>query len=197
MSLYKHQRNQVKDQIYRTAIILFSEKGYEHIPVEVITKTVGIAKGTFYNFFSSKRDILMMWAKEEFQKLDFNSSLTPDKIIEDNLYSLIRFLVKAIGVNLNLFKSFLNELVRINSDKEATNGDFDFVQIFSAVVRCSCDFDSIGKAYYEEKINLLDHSMFIAVINWFNKGNELDGLEQHLTNIVRVCLYGILTNLED
>ncbi len=47
-----------REEIMRSAEILFQKQGYEKTPVEAIIKKAGIAKGTFYHYFKTKQDIL-------------------------------------------------------------------------------------------------------------------------------------------
>ena len=70
MSLFQVHREQVGQKILDTAIEIFLKNGYEETTISQITKSVGIAKGTFYNFYDS-RAILMIWAAHVFQALDF------------------------------------------------------------------------------------------------------------------------------
>lgn len=197
MSLYKKQREQVKKQIYSSTVSLFREKGYENVSIEEIARTVGIAKGTFYNFYPSKKDILMLWAEEEFPKLDFASIIKPDKTIEENLYSTMGFIVKAIESELILFKAFLNELIEIQDSQKSSGNKFDFKQIFSMIIRGSSDFESIGELYFEEKMDVLNNSLFLGLINWFNGNEGSNGLEKHMINLTRICLYGILEEYDE
>ena len=49
---------ETKDAIYRAAIDLFRSKGFEKVSVEDITRGANTAKGTFYIYFKSKKDLL-------------------------------------------------------------------------------------------------------------------------------------------
>jgi hypothetical protein len=91
---------------------------------------------------------------------------------------------------------FLKELSRIYSGKQAPNESFDFIKIFTAIIRNSADFERIGEAYFDEKIIVLNNSLFISMIGWINKETQLNGLEQQLIKMSKVCLYGILKNQE-
>lgn len=197
MSLYQQQRMQTKNQIYDTAVELFHKKGYEKVTIEDITKSIGIAKGTFYNFFSSKREILLLWSTQQFQQFDFFQTLNKNQSIQENMNSLITFLVKCIAENHNMFRSFLNELLRMDTRNQESNGDYDFIQIFSNVICYSNDFEAIGELYLKEKITVLNNALFLSLIDWFNKEKTIKGLEQYLKDIVKICLYGILKNMED
>ncbi len=45
-------------EIAKTAMPLFAEKGFEKTSIREITTQVGMGKGTFYDYFSDKEDIL-------------------------------------------------------------------------------------------------------------------------------------------
>ncbi|MBN1538594.1 MAG: TetR/AcrR family transcriptional regulator [Candidatus Thermoplasmatota archaeon] len=47
-----------KKEIVETAERLFLKYGYEETPIKLIIDDIGIAKGTFYHYFSSKDDLL-------------------------------------------------------------------------------------------------------------------------------------------
>lgn len=47
-----------KAEIIAAAERLFQQHGYENTPVDAIIKEAGIAKGTFYYYFKTKKDIL-------------------------------------------------------------------------------------------------------------------------------------------
>jgi AcrR family transcriptional regulator len=46
-----------RDQLVAAAREVFSEKGYHDATVDDITRTAGVAKGTFYLYFDEKREI--------------------------------------------------------------------------------------------------------------------------------------------
>jgi hypothetical protein len=195
MSLYKQQREQVKMILMDTAILLFKEKEYDSVSVEEITKKVGVAKGTFYNFFSSKRDILMCWSEKQFQKMDFNSFVDSKKSIEENLFELIDMLVYIIKEEQILFVTFLRELMQAGKEIN-TEGKFDFKQILNMVVSNSRDHEVLGDYGMDLKIKVLNNALFYEILEWFYFGNPADGLDKHLKNIVKVCLFGVLKNME-
>lgn len=68
MNLTKRQKQALatKESLFRSAVSLFDEKGYEHVTVEEIATKAGVAKGSFYTYFRSKSDIVI----EEFRNID-------------------------------------------------------------------------------------------------------------------------------
>lgn len=55
-----------KAAIVTSALRLFAERGYDNVTIESITRAAGVAKGTYYSYFSVKSDIIV----EEFWKID-------------------------------------------------------------------------------------------------------------------------------
>lgn len=69
-------------EILDTAEILFKREGYENTSVESIIKKIGIAKGTFYYYFKSKKDILEALVEKVGSEMEayFNSILQTDNL---------------------------------------------------------------------------------------------------------------------
>lgn len=67
--LRAERKKELKEQIFLQAIQLFKEKGYEAVTVQEIVSVCGIAKGTFFNYFSRKNDILLYLGTSQLEKL--------------------------------------------------------------------------------------------------------------------------------
>lgn len=55
----KIQARNTRERIYKTAVELITERGFDNITVVEICKAVGVAKGSFYHYFKSKDDIVI------------------------------------------------------------------------------------------------------------------------------------------
>lgn len=56
--------NKTKRIIFKTAIKLFAEKGYENTGIEEITSVAGFAKGSLYYHFETKEDLFDLLLEE-------------------------------------------------------------------------------------------------------------------------------------
>ncbi len=195
MSLYQQQREQVKEKILATSLAVFREKGYDEATIEEITKRVGIAKGTFYNFFSSKNEILMAWAVEKFQTFDFSIAFNPEKTAEENLYSFTGVLAQAIQEERSLFVSFLKEVLTLQGDPKIER-QFNLHAIYGAILANSSDYGTVSRSLLGAKIEVLNSALFMGMINALGTAFTADELEKHLNQLVQVCLYGMLGNKE-
>jgi len=61
--------NNRKKHVLNKAHELFIEKGFQATSIQEILDSSGISKGTFYNYFSSKNELLISIFKEIYSEL--------------------------------------------------------------------------------------------------------------------------------
>lgn len=63
-----------RKELLDTALSLFEQDGFERTSIDQITAEVGVAKGTFYHYFSSKQDLLEQlvtdWGETLFDRVE-------------------------------------------------------------------------------------------------------------------------------
>src|SRR2546421_2504584 len=52
------KRAETRDRIHDAAMALIGEHGFDHVTVEMITERADVAKGTFFNYFTSKEAVV-------------------------------------------------------------------------------------------------------------------------------------------
>jgi AcrR family transcriptional regulator len=50
---------ETREKIFRAALQLFAERGFNATTIEAITEAVDVGKGTFFNYFTNKESLLM------------------------------------------------------------------------------------------------------------------------------------------
>ena len=58
-----------REKILNAAIKLFTKKGFESVGIETITRQAKLAKGTFYNYFAKKEDVLLYFIDRQIEKV--------------------------------------------------------------------------------------------------------------------------------
>ena len=191
MSLVKEQREQIRTGIIDTAVALFIQKGYEQVSVDDITKTVGVAKGTFYNYFQAKSDILLLWVERLFRQVDYATLISPQDTAAQNLHRVVDAVLECAGREPELFKSALREVMNLYNGGWRS-GMPDLKPVLKRVLEQSADIKGEDDGKLALKINILKNALYMEMLNWFYSGKESGGLKERLSDTVDICLYGIL-----
>ncbi|WP_281883395.1 TetR/AcrR family transcriptional regulator [Paenibacillus sp. YYML68] len=64
------RKEELKERIFEQAVQLFHDKGYEQVTVQEIASQCGIAKGTFFNYYAKKEDILLDLGESQLELLE-------------------------------------------------------------------------------------------------------------------------------
>lgn len=60
----ERNRQRVRARMYTSALELFAEKGYEATTIEEIAERADVSRGTFFNHFPHKEDLITEWAED-------------------------------------------------------------------------------------------------------------------------------------
>lgn len=71
MSRRERKKQETKANILRAARHLFEEKGFDNTSIEEITESADVAKGTFFNYFTSKESLMTGISEEEVEDILF------------------------------------------------------------------------------------------------------------------------------
>ena len=102
-----------REQILQAAIELFTKKGFEMTNVESIARRAKIAKGTFYNFFDKKEDVLLYFLDREISKSgdEIERKLGSTNNIAEQLQLVIPAYIKNIFPNKEFTKVLVKERI--------------------------------------------------------------------------------------
>jgi len=64
------KKRATRQRIYEVGLSLFRERGYDDVSVNEITELAGTAKGTFFNYFATKADLLAAWYEDAHTPVD-------------------------------------------------------------------------------------------------------------------------------
>jgi AcrR family transcriptional regulator len=107
------QKAETRERLYRAAVRLFASRGLAATTVEDITREAGVAKGTFFNYFRSKEQVLGVLAEIH--------------------HANVRSAVEAASTAKGSVKPALQELFRLNA-AEFSEGAALTRALFSAVL---------------------------------------------------------------
>ena len=130
----EEEKIKIKESIMETALDLFHEKGTKSLSISELTKRVGIAQGSFYNFWKDKESLIIdLMAYRSIQKLgnierEFSNSLTnPKKFLSEVIYKYsidMTEKIKTQPIYQEAFRIFANQDSKKVNRVENLYGDF-------------------------------------------------------------------------
>jgi AcrR family transcriptional regulator len=69
MSRRERKAAETRLKLFRCALQLFAERGFQNVTVEDITEAADVGKGTFFNYFASKDHVLRVMAEIQLGKV--------------------------------------------------------------------------------------------------------------------------------
>ncbi|MDR4948151.1 TetR/AcrR family transcriptional regulator [Neobacillus cucumis] len=112
----------MKERITEQSIRLFEKKGFSETSIQDIVDSLGVTKGTFYYYFSSKEELLMDihrgYIDELLIQLEriFNDTL---KNYKEKLFEIVFMLISDIKSRGSAAKIFYRELSNLNEEHSA------------------------------------------------------------------------------
>ncbi len=70
LSRRERKKDETRTRIFRAAVALFREKGFEETTIDDITERADVAKGTFFNYFPRKESVLGYLSEEQLAEAD-------------------------------------------------------------------------------------------------------------------------------
>ncbi len=126
LSRRERHRAETRDRIIRAALCLFSERGVAAISVEDITNEADVGKGTFFNYFPSKEDILTHLCRSQMGKIrEFVSQASRStESMDQVLYKLALIITEEFVHCPALARSILVPLFSSESVRQRLTDDF-------------------------------------------------------------------------
>lgn len=110
----KGKKERTKEKIFKIAISLFLEQGYENTTVQQITKKADVAKGTFFSHFPTKDAILTYLGEQRIEMMRDNLPIELIKTdsAKEQILTLFEFLAKASEKDKEITKLISYEVIK-------------------------------------------------------------------------------------
>jgi AcrR family transcriptional regulator len=114
MGLREEKKERLKRDIYRTAVKLFREKGYEETRIEDVTRRLRVSRATFFNYYPSKDSILHQIAEEavRFYKKRLEEEIATQASAREKIHHLLEGMGKEIEADKRFYQAVFLEIMR-------------------------------------------------------------------------------------
>ncbi len=119
------KKERTKRLIISTSIDLFSQYGIENVTMEQIFSSANIAKGTLYNYFSSKEEIIATYVENSFSNEEIVRISNIEKInsFKEKFIYIFTELTNKVEKNKDLFEYYtiyrMKEMVSFQEEKKS------------------------------------------------------------------------------
>ena len=129
MSRRERRAAETRVRLFRCALQLFAERGFPNVTVEDITEADDVGKGTFFNYFESKDDVLSVVAEIQLGKV--REALQEAESAKNSIHATLRHLLQRVSeeparspeLARALISSFLaSERIRKQMDRNLSEG---------------------------------------------------------------------------
>lgn len=166
----ERRRLETREKIFRAALNLFSDKGLSGTTVEDITEAADVGKGTFFNYFQNKEQVLSVLAEGQLAKINAGVAAAhdPKRPVKETARQMFTALAMEPSRSDTLARSLLMALLSNEQAREMlipvlTHGREVLAQLFAAAQ----ERGEISCTYKPEVLaRLFQQSFFGAVLLW-------------------------------
>jgi len=187
-----------KEAIYLAAMDLFRRQGFDETRVEEITQAAGVAKGTFFNYFPTKEDVLLYIGERHMNRL--GAVLSKDSVQPEarghsavaELKLLMHTLADSLEPDRELVRLAVEKAMKIAHLAPASGGGRGSFQTLVALLigRGQRTGEIHAAADPEVVAQMLEGLYYQQLVIWCREDFGFD-LGQRLEQVVDLLIFGI------
>jgi TetR/AcrR family transcriptional regulator, cholesterol catabolism regulator len=192
-----HNKEMRKENLYTAAVMLFRQRGFDETRVEEITQAAGVAKGTFFNYFPTKEDVLLYIGERHMSRLGAAMSNGTGKQISQErsataaLKSVLHALADSLEEDKDLVRLAVDKAMKISHLAPAAGGRFSLQGLVVLLIRRAQRTGEIHPAVDPQLVaQMLEGLYYQQLVIWCQEEFEFD-LGERLAQVVDLLLVGI------
>jgi AcrR family transcriptional regulator len=189
-------RENRKEHILKAAIELFTKKGFERTSVESITRRAKIAKGTFYNFFEKKEDVLLYFLDKEISKSgdEIQRKMDSKKTLADQLELLISAYIKHIFHNKEFAKVLIKERIgKIGTGKN--KNELNLMQALTQLIDMAKKRNEVIRHIDSRRLAEMVFAIYTMYVTYWTNGflKTKKQCVERINEVISLMLHGVGT----
>ena len=145
-----------KAQILAAARVVFDEKGYENATVSEIVRRAGVAQGTFYLYFASKRDAVLELARRPMEEVAAR--------------------MESASATVTSFEGMLRAATRIAFDWERPN--MDLCRLMAQAKQSSSDF------FESSAVTQRMHDLMVSMFRGAMDSGQMEAMDPEMATVM-------------
>lgn len=164
-----------RQKLLKNADRILVEKGYQAMSIVDITKASGVAKGTFYNYFETKEDLLLELSKRHLGQL---TQQIPELAGKTPAASVRQYLVAYLQVVVSSGDNMARQWIRFIVDpKNHKKWEFDLSALTDLLQRLVVDGRLAANTPVARISELLVTEIYGLVFSWCMSPTTIDPID--------------------
>lgn len=180
-----------RDRLYDAALDLFRQQGYEQTTVDQIARAAGVAKGTFFNYFSTKDAILRYMGAREIGRLGASSLTGGSASAISNLKRLLTALATSLEANRDLVRLLFSRGVTVPDLLCGDAGGFSIRPTAALLLRRGQSMNEVAAWLDPDVLAAALDALYLQQLVCWCESEQSYPLAERLTGIVDLLLIGI------
>lgn len=192
-TLRERNRQRIRNDIYESAMALFTKKGYEDVTIDDIVEEAGVSKATFFRSFESKYGLVdefnQRMADNIADSIDL-AQMSPTECIRVATDTIFQEWLQSAPQMRNLALEFVRTGTRISEQltDPMTRG---MVPILVSIIESGQEQGEFNPDLDPRLVAaLIVYAWTIASVNWFDDADE-DGFNRSIHGLVELQLRGL------
>ncbi|MGW4118132.1 TetR/AcrR family transcriptional regulator [Nocardia sp. NPDC004711] len=191
----ERNRQRVRARIYTSALELFAEKGYDATTIDEIAERADVSRGTFFNHFPRKEDLITEWAEDRRRTLMDRIEQPLGAGASDTgalLHRCMAGLAQLSEVQRGVTEIMLTAWVK--TGRPLTEEPYT-AEVFARIVEIGVRRGDIDARVDPVLLgNLLRDAYLGVVYRWARRTTDRERIAGELRDVLDVILRGVATN---
>ena len=193
VSRRERKKDETRERIFREAIRLFRERGFEKTTIDDITEAADVAKGTFFNYFPKKEAVLAYLSEKRLVAAEENAeaTLTAQGSCSEKLIGVYLSAASAYEEDRELSRYVLNELMaRAFGPNEDTGRRWQHITL--TLIERGRETGELRRDVDPLRVESLLGSIYVATVYlWLNCSDILFPLRDELRARLELVMSGV------
>ncbi|WP_170067847.1 TetR/AcrR family transcriptional regulator [Lentzea guizhouensis] len=180
------------ERLYTAALDLFTEQGYEETSIEDITERADVARGTFFNYFEKKEEVIAAWGsrRRDTLRAELGAIAGGGTDVLSALENCMRTLAKINKAEWRTTQVMLAAWVRcghpIFEEPYAT-------PLFAEIVSAGKEAGDVGEHVDPVLVGNMLRDVYLGTLYRFvGRGRQPTALASELVTTLRLVMNGVL-----
>ncbi|MEV6318584.1 TetR/AcrR family transcriptional regulator [Streptomyces sp. NPDC051776] len=189
----ERNKQRVKERLYTAALELFRERGYDQTSIDDIAERADVARGTFFNYFPRKEDLIGSWSERRRAKLI--TQLAETKSYGSGAITQLRQCMFALGrINEQERELTVAMLTAWVKAGRPIQEEPYMADIFAGIIRAGCQSGELADGLSPDLMGGMLRDLYLgSLYRWSRKGPEQEpgALSAELLTIIDHLLAGV------